>query len=95
MIEMGLVVGIALLISMAKMSWTWKMRVLSNPLLIDAIVFAFLIVLHWGTFSGVMVATIGAMVCSLILAAGRKTHGHIESGDYKPGYFDISSKLNK
>jgi hypothetical protein len=95
MIGMGLVVGIALLISMAKMSWYWKLKVLSNPLLVDAIVFAFLIVIHWGTFSGVMVATIGALVCSLILSAGRKAYGHIESGDYKPGYIDISNKLVK
>lgn len=94
MIEMGLVVGIALLISMAKMSWYWKLKVLSNPLLVDAIVFAFLIVIHWGTFSGVMVATIGAMVCSLILSAGRKAYGHMEKGDYIPGYMDISKKLN-
>jgi hypothetical protein len=43
----------------------------------------------------VMVATIGALVCSLILSAGRKAYGHIESGDYKPGYIDISNKLVK
>lgn len=95
MIEMGLVVGIALLISLAKMNWHWRMRILSNPLLMDIIIFACLVLLHWGTFSGVMVATIGAMVCSLVLAAGRKTVGYMEHGEYVPGVRDISDKLIK
>lgn len=93
MIEMGLVVGIALLISLAKMNWHWKLRVLSNPLFMDLIIFALLVILHWGTFSGVMVATIGAMSCSLVLAAGRKVYGYMDKGDYVPGYLDISNKL--
>lgn len=93
MIEMGLIVGIALLITMSKMDWRWKLRVLSNPLLIDAIVFAMLIVIHWGTFSGVMVATIGAATCSLILSAGRWLIGHTQSGIYVPGKISIAHKL--
>jgi len=93
MIEMGLIVGIGLLVTLIKMSWKWKMRTLSQPLLVDVIVFILLIALHWGTFSGVMVATIGALTCSLVLSAARKLYGHIESGTYQPGYFDVSSKL--
>lgn len=94
MISMGLVVGIALLFTMAKMPWPWKLRMLSNPLVVDCVVFAFLVIIHWGTFSGVMVATIGAMTCSLILAGGRKLYGHKNSqGDYVPGVFNISDKL--
>lgn len=95
MLEMGIIVGIALLISLAKMPWPWKLRILSNPLLMDAIVFAFLIVLHWGTFSGVMVATIGAMTASLVLSAGRKAVGHMDKGKYVPGVLNMSHKLEK
>lgn len=94
MIEMGLVVGIALLFTMAKMNWTWKLRLLSNPFVVDIIVFAALVLLHWGTFSGVMVATIGAMTCSVILSAGRKVYGYNDQhGDYIPGSINISPKL--
>jgi hypothetical protein len=92
-IELGLIVGIALLISMAKMNWYWRLKVLSNPLLMDAIIFAFLIVIHWGTFSGVMVATIGAFACSVLLAGGRKAFGYYEKGERVPGVIDISDKL--
>lgn len=93
MIEMGIIVGIGLLVTLCKMNWKWRMRMLSAPLLIDAIVFVFLIAIHWGTFSGVMVATIGALTCSLVLSTARKMYGHIESGAYVRGYFDVSSKL--
>lgn len=93
MIEMGIVVGIALLITLVKAPWRWKMRMLSNPLLMDIIIFAVLCILHWGTFSGVMVATVGAMTCSLILSAARKLYGYMTGTVYFPGVFDVSSKL--
>lgn len=90
---MGIVVGIALLMTLAKAPWPWKMRILSNPLLMDVAIFAVLCLLHWGTFSGVMVATIGAMSCSLVLSAARWLYGYVTDGTYKPGYFDVGSKL--
>ena len=93
MIEMGVVVGIGLLVSLVKMSWHWRMRMLSYPLAIDTIIFIALVLLHWGTFSGVMVASVGALTCSLVLSGARKMYGHIESGVYIPGYFDVRSKL--
>lgn len=93
MIEMGIVVGIGLLVSLVKMSWQWRMRMLSNPLMVDTIIFVALCLLHWGTFSGVMVATIGALTCSLVLSGARKMYGHIEHGSYRAGYFDVASKL--
>jgi hypothetical protein len=93
MIEMGIVVGIALLMSMAKMNWRWRLHVLSNPLLVDLLVMGMLLILHWGTYSGVMVATFGAMTCSLTLSAARWLYGYVKNGTYVPGYYDISSKL--
>ena len=93
MIEMGIIVGIGLLVSLVKMNWVWRMRMLSYPLAIDSIIFIALCILHWGTFSGVMVATIGALTCSVVLSGARKMYGHIESGTYVRGYFDVASKL--
>lgn len=93
MIEMGIVVGIGLLVTLIKMNWKWRMHLLSNPLIVDALIFIALMLIHWGTYSGVMVATIGAMTCSLVLSGARKLYGHVQSGTYVPGYFDIGSKL--
>jgi hypothetical protein len=95
MFEAGIVVGIALLATLAKMSWTWKLRVLSHPLMMDVFIFIGLVMLHWGTFSGVMVATIGAFMCSIILSAGRWLFGYIENGQYVSGKFYMGHKLQK
>lgn len=93
MLEMGIVVGLGLLVSLAKMNWKWRMRVLSNPLAMDIGVFAFLTMMHWGTFSGVMVATVGALFCSIVLSIARRAVGYIENGKYVRGFWDIEDKL--
>lgn len=93
MIEMGIVVGAGILASLFKMNWTWRMRMLSHPLFVDLLVMIMLLILHWGTFSGVMVASIGALTCSLTLSAARRLYGYVEGDTYVPGYFNIGSKL--
>ncbi len=95
MFEAGLIVGLALLATLAKMSWKWKLRVLSHPVMIDVIVFAGLVAIHWGTFSGVMVATIGAFICSVILSLGRWLFGHYQKGQYVPGKFYMAHRVDK
>lgn len=93
MLEMGIVVGIGLIVMLAKLSWRGKMIVLSNPLAMDIAVFVLLTALHWGTFSGLMVAAIGALFCSITLSVGRWLFGYVEHGSYRPGYFNIGGKL--
>lgn len=94
MLEMGVVVGIGLLFMLVKMSWRWRLRVLSNPLTVDIVIFVLLTALHWGTFSGVMVAAIGALFCSITLSVGRFAVGYVENGAYVPGrVWDIGSRL--
>lgn len=90
---MGVVVGMGLLVSLVKMNWRWRMHMLSSPLSVDVGIFLALLLIHWGTFSGVMVATVGAMTCSLTLSGARWLYGHVEGGTYVPGYFDVASKL--
>ncbi len=94
MIEMGVVVGLGLLVSLVKMNWKWRMHVLSNPMFMDAIIFVSLLLIHWGTFSGVMVATVGALTCSLTLSGARWAFGHVEAGVYQPGYYNVAHKLS-
>ncbi|MDQ5980958.1 MAG: hypothetical protein QG602_3936 [Verrucomicrobiota bacterium] len=93
MIEMGLIVGLGLLVTLAKLPWRGKMWVISHPLLMDAIVFVFLIAVHWGTFSGVMVATIGALFCSITLGVAKWLVGHVRGNTYYPGVFNVVRRL--
>lgn len=93
MIEMGVIVGIGLLVTLVKCNWSVRMWILSHPVFMDALIFIALCLLHWGTFSGVMVATIGALTCSLVISGATKIYGSVQNGVYVPGYFDVSSKL--
>lgn len=93
MLEMGIVVGLGLLVMFMKMGWKWRMRLLSNPLVVDVFVFVFLTAIHWGTFSGVMVAAVGALFCSLMLSLGRWMFGFIQDKRYVAGVFDIGGQL--
>lgn len=89
MFEMGFCVGLGLLVIMFKTPWSVRMMLLSHPAKCDLVVFAVLTALHWGTFSGVMVATIGALMVSLILSAGRKIYGYKVRGKYIRGMVDV------
>lgn len=93
MLEMGLIVGLGLLVMFAKLGWQGRMRLLSNPLAADIAIFLLLTVLHWGTFSGVMVATVGALFCSIVLSIGRWVFGYVEHGRYVPGVFNVEDRL--
>jgi uncharacterized membrane protein len=93
MLEMGILVALGLLVTLAKAPWAFKLWCTSHPLVVDATVFVALISIHWGTFSGVMVATIGAFFCSLTLSAARWLIGHNVNGKYIPGKFNIAHKV--
>jgi hypothetical protein len=93
MIEMGIVVGIGIIVMLARLSWRSKMMLLSNPLVVDVAVCVLLSVMHWGTFSGLMVAAVGALFCSITLSAARWMFGYVASGAYKPGIFNVGDKL--
>ena len=92
MLEMGIVVSLGLIITFCKLSWRWRLRMLSYPVAMDVAVFTLLVLLHWGTFSGVMVATVGALFCSMALSLGRWAFGYISNGRYVPGRFPIRSE---
>lgn len=94
MLEMGLLVAMGLLVLFAKLPWRGKLWLTSHPLIVDTSIFVILTIVHWGTFSGVMVASIGALFCSITLSAARWLIGSVERGQYIPGKFNVERKLN-
>lgn len=93
MLEMGIIVGLGLLVMFWKLSWRGRMRLLSNPMTVDVVIFVGLSATHWGTFSGLMVAAIGALFCSLTLSLGRFVYGYIERGVYHAGVINVGERL--
>jgi hypothetical protein len=92
MIEMGFVVALGLAVMYAKLGLRGRLWINSNPLVMDLIVFVGLNWLHWGTFSGIMVAAVGALFCSMFISLTRKWFGHIENGQYVRGWVDLSQR---
>lgn len=93
MLEMGFVVSLGLLVVLAKLPWRHKMWCISHPVFMDSIVFVMLTTVHWGTFSGVMVATVGALFTSIVLSIARWLYGHVDGTKYFPGVFNVGEKL--
>lgn len=76
-IESGVIVALGLIFLFFKLSWKSRLRMLGKPLAMDVAVFVLLNFLHWGTFSGMMVAATGSLVCSGLISIGRKMFGFI------------------
>ena len=92
-IESGVIVALGLIFMFFKLSWKWRLRMLGFPVLMDIGTFVFLNWLHEGTFSGLMVAAVGALTCSALISIGRKTFGYIERGKYVAGRIDVFDRI--
>jgi hypothetical protein len=93
MITSGIFIALGLTFIWFKLEWKLRLWMNSNPVKLDVVIFTLLTFLHWGTFSGVMAATIGALACSAMLSLARWAYGYnIKDGKvvvYVPGKFTI------
>lgn len=93
MFESGAVICLGIVIWWSRCSWNTRIKILTYSLTVDLIVFIGLTAVHWGTFSGVMSATIGALLVSILLTVGRKCFGFREKGKYIRGIWDMNAAL--
>ena len=93
MFASGIFIALGLSFIWFKLDWKWRIWMNSNPIKIDLLIFVALTLLHWGTYSGVMAATIGAMACSAMLGLSAKAVGrYVGSGSnrtFKRGWMNI------
>lgn len=91
MIVTGLAVfgGVALLL--AKLRRRWLLKALNHDLAIDLAISAATLAIHWGTFSGVMAATVAGFLTSLATSAAKRLFGHVKGGRYYPGVFRLKN----
>jgi len=94
MFSMGFVVALGLLVMFARLPWRGKLWLTSHPLTVDIAVFIGLSALHWGTFSGLMVAAIGSLFCSITLSLAKRVIGSFDQhGNYTRGFLDVSQRI--
>lgn len=66
------------------------LRILRHDLLIDIAVTVLVFILHWGTFSGVMAATIAGLFMTIFTTLAKRVVGFIEGNTYQPGLIRLA-----
>ena len=85
MLETGLAVFCGLAFVFAKLKRRTMLRLLNHDLLLDVGVSLIVLAIHWGTFSGVMAATVAGLMTSLATTIAKKSLGYIQGNQYFPG----------
>lgn len=86
MIETGIAIFLGLVFIFIKLRKRTMLRLLRHDMAIDVAVTVLTLVVHWGTFSGVMAATFAGLLTSIGTSAAKKAFGYIDGDLYHPGY---------
>ncbi len=92
MLITGLTIFLGIALVLAKLPRRLMLKALGRPLALDLTVSALTLVIHWGTFSGVMAATVAGLLTSLATSGARRLFGFIHNGVYFPGLLHVSIK---
>lgn len=85
MLTTGLTIFLGVGLLLAKLPRRMALRALKHDLAIDLVVTTLVLVIHWGTFSGVMAATVAGLLTSLATSTLKRFVGYIDGDVYYPG----------
>ena len=85
MIGTGFTIFLGVGLILAKLPRRTMLRVLNYDLMLDIAVTLLVLLIHWGTFSGVMAATVAGLLTSLATSAAKRWFGYIDGDFYHPG----------
>lgn len=88
-IESGIIIFLGFIFLLIKLPRRTALRLLGHPLLLDLSVSALALLVHWGTFSGVMAAAFAGLLMSVGSTTCRYLIGYIEADRYYPGIFRV------
>ena len=90
MFATGFAVFLALLFIFVKLPRRLMLRMLRYDLLIDLVVTVAVLLIHGGSFEGVMAATIAGLFTSMATTLAKRVFGHIRNGVYLPGLMALA-----
>ena len=70
---------------LAKLPRRKMLRALHHDAAVDVAVTVLVLAIHWGTFSGVMAASIAGLLTSMMTSSMKKLVGHSDGTMYYPG----------
>jgi hypothetical protein len=85
MFTTGLMIFLGVGLIFAKLPRRTMLKALKHDLKIDLAVTALVLIIHWGTFSGVMAATVAGLMTSLATSALKSLIGYADGDNYYPG----------
>ena len=85
----GFTVFLAMMLLLAKLPRRISLKLLHHDLVLDVAVSLIVLTIHWGTFSGVMAATVAGLMTSLFTTAAKHAFGYIKGKHYVPGCFHL------
>lgn len=85
MFETGFIVFLGVALILVKLPRRLMLRALKHDLLIDVLVSFLVLAIHWGTFSGVMAASVAGLMVSMLTSAAKRIFGFIDGDLYHVG----------
>ncbi len=85
MLSTGFTIFIGVVLILAKLPRRTMLRVLKHDLALDIAVSLITLMIHWGTFSGVMAATVAGLLTSLATSGLKRLIGYADGDNYYPG----------
>jgi nucleoside permease NupC len=89
MLMTGLMVFLGVALILAKLPRRLMLKALNHDVALDLLVSALVLIIHWGTFSGVMAATIAGLLTSLATSGARRLFGYIHGKRYVAGILTL------
>ena len=89
MFATGSAVFLALLLILAKLPRRLLLRLLRYDIALDVGVTLLVMFVHWGSFDGVMAATVAGLMTSFATSAAKRLVGFIQGDRYFPGIITL------
>lgn len=89
MISTGFAVYLGLLFLLVKLPRRWTLRLLAHGFWVDLVVTLLVFLVHFGTFSGLMAATVAGVLTSATTSIAKRLFGCIRGAHYHPGMFQL------
>jgi hypothetical protein len=89
MIETGFLVFLGVALILWKLPRRLMLKALNHDVALDLMVSVLVLIIHWGTFSGIMAATIAGLLTSLGTSGAKRLFGFIDKNRYVPGVIHL------
>ena len=90
MFTTGLAIFLGLVFIFIKLPRRTMLRWLRYDILLDLAITLIVLVVHFGTFSGVMAATFAGLLTSVGTSLAKRVFGYIQGDQYFPGLIRLS-----